>query len=157
MRRTARRRILVDCMTLWLSNLCYRHRALRHEAREARILGAVSAFIEAARECQGDIIVVSNEVGGGVVPESAVARDFRDLQGLANQAVAGEADRVVLMVAGFHHAIRRRSPVRHLGGNCSLGGPCPDFRHPGLNDFLRQIHRVTGRPVHDRLLTCPRQ
>ena len=98
--------ILVDCMTLWLSNLCYRHRALRHEAREARILGAVSAFIEAARERQGDIIVVSNEVGGGVVPDSAVARDFRNLQGLANQAVAGEADRVVLMVAGIPFAVK---------------------------------------------------
>ena len=98
--------ILVDCMTLWLSNLCYRHRALRREAREARILGAVSAFIEAARARQGDIIVVSNEVGGGVVPDTAVARDFRDLQGLANQAVAGEADRVVLMVAGIPVAVK---------------------------------------------------
>ncbi len=93
--------ILVDCMTLWLSNLSYRHRALRPEARESRILGAVSAFIEAACQREGKIIVVSNEVGEGVVPDSSVARYFRDLQGLANQAVAREADRVVLMVAGI--------------------------------------------------------
>ena len=96
--------ILVDCMTLWLSNLSYRHRALHPEARKSRILGAVSAFIEAARE--REIIVVSNEVGEGVVPDSAVARDFRDLQGLANQAVAREADRVVLMVAGIPLAVK---------------------------------------------------
>ncbi len=96
--------ILVDCMTLWLSNLSYRHRALRPETRQTRILDAVSAFIEAARE--REMIVVSNQVGGGVVPESAVAREFRDLQGLANQAVAGEADRVVLMVAGLPLAVK---------------------------------------------------
>ncbi len=98
--------LLVDCMTLWLSNLCYRHRALRQEARESRILGAVSAFIKAARERTGEVIVVSNEVGEGVVPDSAIARDFRDLQGLANQAVAREADRVVVMVAGIPRAVK---------------------------------------------------
>ncbi len=91
--------LLVDCITVWLSNLSYRHRELRAEAREKRLLGEVAEFVEAARG--RDVIAVSNDVGSGIVPESPVAREFRDIQGLANQTIAAAADRVVLMVAGI--------------------------------------------------------
>ena len=91
--------ILVDCVTVWLANLSYRHRELRAEAREKRLLGEVSKFVEAVH--RRDLIAVSNDVGGGIVPESPVAREFRDLQGLTNQAIAAAADKVVLMVAGI--------------------------------------------------------
>ena len=91
--------LLVDCITVWLANLSYRHRELRAEAREKRLLGDVSDFVEAAHA--REVIAVSNDVGSGIVPESRVAREFRDLQGLANQTIAAAADRVVLMVAGI--------------------------------------------------------
>ena len=91
--------ILVDCITVWLANLSYRHRELRAEAREKRLLGEVSELVRAAHG--HDVIAVSNDVGSGIVPESPLAREFRDVQGLANQAMAAAADKVVLMVAGI--------------------------------------------------------
>lgn len=91
--------LLVDCITVWLANLSYRHRELRAEAREKRLLGEVSDFVEATRG--RDVIAVSNDVGSGIVPESPVAREFRDIQGLANQTIAAAADSVTLMVAGI--------------------------------------------------------
>jgi adenosylcobinamide kinase/adenosylcobinamide-phosphate guanylyltransferase len=96
--------LLVDCITVWLSNLSYRHRELRPEAREKRLLGEVSDFVEATR--LHDVIAVSNDVGSGIVPESPVAREFRDLQGLANQIVATAADKVFLMVAGIPTVVK---------------------------------------------------
>ncbi|GMR21724.1 MAG: bifunctional adenosylcobinamide kinase/adenosylcobinamide-phosphate guanylyltransferase [Acidobacteriota bacterium] len=98
-RRSDDELLLVDCITVWLANLSYRHRELRAEAREKRLLGEVSDFVEATHG--RDLIVVSNDVGSGIVPESTVAREFRDLQGLANQTIAAAADSVVLMVAGI--------------------------------------------------------
>ena len=96
--------VLVDCVTLWLSNLSHRHRALMPGVREKRILGEVGAFAEVCRS--HDVIAVSNEVGGGIVPETSVGREFRDLQGLANQRLAAEASRVVLMVAGLPMTVK---------------------------------------------------
>jgi adenosylcobinamide kinase/adenosylcobinamide-phosphate guanylyltransferase len=94
--------VLVDCITIWLSNLSFRHRALRPDVREKRILGEVSEFVAAATASpERTVIVVSNDVGNGIVPESAVAREFRDLQGLSNQAIAAASTRVILMVAGL--------------------------------------------------------
>jgi adenosyl cobinamide kinase/adenosyl cobinamide phosphate guanylyltransferase len=91
--------ILLDCVTLWISNLLYAHRALDRGSREARILGEIEALAGALREKEA--IAVSNEVGEGIVPESPLAREFRDLQGQANQILAREAGRVVLLVAGI--------------------------------------------------------
>jgi adenosylcobinamide kinase/adenosylcobinamide-phosphate guanylyltransferase len=96
--------VLVDCVTLWLSNAMYHHRDLGREAREEKILADVSALIEVSRERH--VVLVSNEVGFGIVPESAVAREFRDLQGRANQVLAGAASRVVLMVSGIPLALK---------------------------------------------------
>ena len=83
---------LVDCLTLWLSN-----RMLADTDVEAEI-----ARLEAALDVRrGPVVLVSNEVGFGIVPDNALARRFRDLQGCLNQRVAARADRVVLMVAGI--------------------------------------------------------
>ncbi|HEY8150602.1 MAG TPA: bifunctional adenosylcobinamide kinase/adenosylcobinamide-phosphate guanylyltransferase [Vicinamibacteria bacterium] len=90
---------LVDCLGVWLSNLMYEQRDLAPDAAEARILGEVERFLAAARRL--DVVVVSNEVGGGTVPEHPVARRFRDLLGLSNQWVARAADRVFLVTAGL--------------------------------------------------------
>jgi adenosylcobinamide kinase/adenosylcobinamide-phosphate guanylyltransferase len=92
------RTVLVDCATVWLSNLMLELKDLEREERERSILEKASALASASRE--REVIVVSNEVGGGVVPGTPVGREFRDLQGLFNQALAREAERVWLVVAG---------------------------------------------------------
>ncbi len=86
------RPVLVDCLTLWLSN----HMLAGHDAE------AVSAELEKALSVpRGPWFVVSNEVGLGIVPDNPLGRRFRDAQGRLNQRVASIADRVLLMVAGL--------------------------------------------------------
>jgi adenosylcobinamide kinase / adenosylcobinamide-phosphate guanylyltransferase len=86
------RPVLVDCLTLWLSN-----RVLA----EADIDEEIDRLERALARHSGAIVAVANEVGSGIVPDNALARRFRDLQGALNQRVAAIADRVVLMVAGL--------------------------------------------------------
>ena len=86
------RATLVDCLTLWLANLIERHADL-----DAR----TEALAEAARRAPGLRILVSNEVGLGIVPDNALARKFRDAQGRLNQRIAAAADRVAFMAAGL--------------------------------------------------------
>jgi adenosylcobinamide kinase / adenosylcobinamide-phosphate guanylyltransferase len=84
--------VLVDCLTLWLSN-----RMLAGAELHAEI-----ARLEAALDRRrAPVVLVSNEVGSGIVPGNALSRRFRDLQGRLNQRIAARADRVVLMVAGL--------------------------------------------------------
>lgn len=91
--------MLVDCLTIWLSNLFWEHRA--RPARQMEDLAHTELMRIAALAQSHHIILVSNEVGAGVVPEHAVARAFRDTQGLLNQWAAGAADEVILTVAGL--------------------------------------------------------
>ena len=84
--------LLVDCLTLWLSNLFMAERNI--EAQSLILLQALASL-------QGPVVLVSNEVGGGIVPESALGRAFRDAQGRLNQQVAQACDRVVLVSAGL--------------------------------------------------------
>ena len=97
--RSAEAVVLVDCVTIWISNLLYEHRALERASREKKVLGEVEALAAMLREREA--VAVSNEVGEGIVPETRLAREFRDLQGQANQILAREASRVVLLVAGI--------------------------------------------------------
>ena len=83
---------LVDCLTLWLSNLM---------ASERDLSGETAALLAALEQAAGPVILVSNEVGLGIVPMNALARAFRDHQGRLNQQVAALADRVVFMAAGL--------------------------------------------------------
>jgi adenosyl cobinamide kinase/adenosyl cobinamide phosphate guanylyltransferase len=89
--------ILVDCLTLWLSNLLLAKADIQNE-----ILHLETALAAAT----APIVLVSNEVGSGIVPEHALGRHFRDLQGILNQRIAARADRVVLMVAGLPLAVK---------------------------------------------------
>jgi adenosylcobinamide kinase/adenosylcobinamide-phosphate guanylyltransferase len=84
--------LLVDCLTLWASNLL-----LGEEDAEAH-LAALLAAIGAAR---ARVLLVANEVGLGIVPDNALARQFRDLAGTINQRVAAAVDRVHMTVAGI--------------------------------------------------------
>ena len=84
--------VLVDCLTLWLSNLMMADAPMEQELdRLARALAKVAA----------PVVLVANEVGSGIVPDNALARRFRDLQGALNQRIAALADQVVLVVAGL--------------------------------------------------------
>ncbi len=99
LRREARaeRPILVDCLTLWLSNLMAKERDI-----DAEIAGLVKLLSgESGPDLAGPVVFVSNEVGHGIVPMHPLARDFRDHAGRLHQAVAAVADSVVLMVAGI--------------------------------------------------------
>jgi adenosyl cobinamide kinase/adenosyl cobinamide phosphate guanylyltransferase len=83
--------VLVDCLTLWLSKLLLDDGALEDEM----------VRVEKSLLATAPKVLVSNEVGAGIVPEHPLGRRFRDLQGILNQRVAALADRVVLMVAGL--------------------------------------------------------
>jgi adenosylcobinamide kinase / adenosylcobinamide-phosphate guanylyltransferase len=91
------RAVLVDCLTLWLSNLM--GAASDIEAQTAGLLQALAGR-------SGPTVLVSNEVGLGIVPDNALARRFRDAQGLLNQRVAAQAARVIMMVAGIPVAVK---------------------------------------------------
>lgn len=86
------RPMLVDCLTLWLSNLMHRDHDIDH---------ATAALLAALDERKSETVFVSNEVGLGIVPDNALARRFRDAQGTLNRRIAARADRVVFMAAGL--------------------------------------------------------
>lgn len=97
----ADRVLLVDCLTLWTGNL------LAEGLSDDQIVDRAGRLAERITAARGTVILVTNEVGGGIVPENALARRFRDLAGLINQRVAACCDRVVWMVAGIPVEIKK--------------------------------------------------
>lgn len=87
--------ILLDCLTLLISNLIFKGLS------DGAICAEVKSILRALRLKAGTSIVVTNEVGGGIVPDNKLARRFRDLQGRTNQIVSGAADCVYLLVSGI--------------------------------------------------------
>jgi adenosylcobinamide kinase/adenosylcobinamide-phosphate guanylyltransferase len=96
--------VLVECVTLWLSNLLERESHTPARKQQDILMAAVRELAEAGR--LREVVAVSNEVGGGIVPTTRVGRRFRDLQGWANQILAAEARSVVLVVAGLPLALK---------------------------------------------------
>jgi adenosylcobinamide kinase/adenosylcobinamide-phosphate guanylyltransferase len=86
------RAVLVDCLTLWLTNLTMAERDV--EAETAQLVAVLT-------ELKGAVVLVSNEVGLGIVPENRMAREFRDHAGWLHQAVAGAAVKVYFVAAGL--------------------------------------------------------
>lgn len=86
------RPILVDCLTLWLSNLMHAGRDAGEETE---------ALLATLSSLRGPAVMVANEVGLGIVPENALAREFRDHAGRLNRDIAAAADRVVFVAAGL--------------------------------------------------------
>lgn len=101
----AGRILMVDCLTLWLSNTLL---------AERDVDAAIAALVTALSGLCGPAILVSNEVGLGIVPDNALARRFRDLQGRLNREVARLADRVTLVVAGIEVTVKT-SPNSRAG------------------------------------------
>ncbi|MBF0204401.1 MAG: bifunctional adenosylcobinamide kinase/adenosylcobinamide-phosphate guanylyltransferase, partial [Desulfamplus sp.] len=87
--------ILVDCLTLWVSNLMF------HDFDENGILRMTEELQNTLKNSPLPVFLVSNEVGSGIVPENALARKFRDMAGMVNQKIAQIADQVIYMVAGI--------------------------------------------------------
>lgn len=95
---------LVDCLTLWLSNVMLAEKDIDAE---------MSGLLDSLSSSTGHVVLVSNEVGQGIVPDNALARAFRDHAGRLNQAVAAIADEVVLVTAGLPMTLK--AEARHDG------------------------------------------
>jgi adenosylcobinamide kinase/adenosylcobinamide-phosphate guanylyltransferase len=98
--------VLIDCLTVWTANLMEHYRqdaglVLAHADRLAGLL----------RRASGSVILVSNEVGSGIVPDNELARNYRDLLGGINQRIAAAADEVILMIAGCPLVIKQPTGV----------------------------------------------
>jgi len=89
--------VMVDCLTLWLSNLLL---------ADADIEREIEALEDSLSAMKKSAVLVANEVGSGIVPDHPLGRTFRDLQGMLNQRMAARADRVILMVAGLPLALK---------------------------------------------------
>ena len=92
--------VLVDCITLWLNNLLFSGDS------DEIVLDKVRELAAAAKALQSPLILVSNEVGMGIVPDNALARRFRDLAGEANEILAAAADEVIVMFSGLPMKIK---------------------------------------------------
>jgi adenosylcobinamide kinase/adenosylcobinamide-phosphate guanylyltransferase len=99
--------ILVDCLTLWLSNWLI---SSEHEKEpERRILDKLDELTQTLTTVSGTVILVTNEVGDGVVPEYALGRQYRDLAGVMNQRVAAISGQVFLVTAGIPLELKSRA------------------------------------------------
>ena len=84
--------VLIDCATLWLTNVIL---------SEASVDAAEAGLLQALATCPAPVVIVSNEVGSGIVPDNALSRRFRNVQGRLNQRLATQADSVVAVMAGL--------------------------------------------------------
>ena len=94
--------LLVECLTVWLGNLVHHRRDMA---------AATQALLDSLVEASGPVVVVANEVGLGIVPDNALAREFRDRAGRLNQAVARTAESVYFVTAGIPMVIKRPRPT----------------------------------------------
>ena len=93
--------VLLDCATMWLTNVIL---------GEHDLVAAEAALLQGLRACRAPVVIVSNEIGMGVVPDNALSRRFREAQGRLNQRLAGEATHVVAVMAGLPLALKGPLP-----------------------------------------------
>jgi adenosylcobinamide kinase/adenosylcobinamide-phosphate guanylyltransferase len=99
---------LIECLTIWINNLIYHGKDVPGELEHFRTSLAGS---------KGHVVIVSNEVGLGIVPDNALARRFRDEAGRANQAIADVADEVAFIAAGLPMMLKRPRPAAKRAGS----------------------------------------
>jgi adenosylcobinamide kinase/adenosylcobinamide-phosphate guanylyltransferase len=90
--------ILVDCLTIWLSNWLIHYEG---EEAESKTADKINQLVQALASFEGDLLLVTNEVGSGIVPEYRLGRQFRDLAGMMNQQIAAVSEQVFLVTAGI--------------------------------------------------------
>ena len=95
--------VILDCVTLWLSNMIHKFGI---EGAEGRILGDIQTLLKTVKTSKFTLIVVSNESGLGIVPENKLAREFRDIAGKCNQLIARMSDEVYFMISGIELKIK---------------------------------------------------
>ena len=96
--------VLVDCLTLWVSNL------LCADQSDAEVEAAAEELVARLQDAPGPVVLVTNEVGLGIVPMNSLARRFRDHSGFLSQRIAAVADRVVFTVAGLPMVLKETTP-----------------------------------------------
>ncbi len=107
--------VLVDCLTLLISNLMQDYReGSSNEDLAHKIIRKIEKIIQESLKCQATIIIVSNEVGLGLVPANPMGRFFRDMLGKANQLIAAQSNRVYLMVSGIPLLIKGNSNEKYF-------------------------------------------
>ncbi len=92
---------LIDCATMWLSN---------HLLADSDLATAQERLLTAVADTPASVVVVSNEVGYGIVPDNALARQFREAQGRLNIALAAKADLVISVTVGLPHVLKGQLP-----------------------------------------------
>lgn len=93
--------VLIDCLTVYISNLLMNQGIASGERVKRAVEREIDELVEVCRSGDGRVILVSNEVGMGIVPDNMLARTFRDVAGRANQKLAAAADEVYLCVSGI--------------------------------------------------------
>lgn len=97
--------IVIDCLTLWVTNLL-----MAEEGQQGILEQEVESFFEVLPQMQSRLMIVSNEVGFGVIPMGELTRRFCDEVGFIHQRLAAQSEKVTLMVAGIAHSIKDESP-----------------------------------------------
>jgi adenosylcobinamide kinase/adenosylcobinamide-phosphate guanylyltransferase len=87
--------VVIDCITVWLGNL------MHHQGVDEKNCASVDRFLEVLTSPPCDVVIVSNEVGMGLIPADAMSRAYRDLAGFVNQKIAAVADEAFLVVSGI--------------------------------------------------------
>ena len=98
--------VLIDCLTLWINNLMYEAEQNEQEISEDQMSALAEELARAARNHQGRVFIVTNEVGLGIVPDNPLVRHYRDLVGRCNQVIAAFADHVFLVSCGISLQIK---------------------------------------------------
>lgn len=98
--------VIVDCLTLWLHNLFFHYQEDKDKIQQHQ-----EDFLKVLKESSATIIIVTNEVGWGIIPENRLARDYQDALGGLNQSVAAGCGHVALMVAGIPQWVKGRGEL----------------------------------------------
>ncbi|VAX25868.1 Adenosylcobinamide kinase / Adenosylcobinamide-phosphate guanylyltransferase [hydrothermal vent metagenome] len=93
--------LLIECVTLWLSNLMYKAESQEEDFAESHAIRLTREALAACRRLDSTVIFVTNEIGWGVIPDNRVARKFSDIAGKVNQLIASESDTAILIVSGY--------------------------------------------------------